>query len=294
VLVVRPAHCTGCRRPKIYRKAVYPKVNRNARESILDRIVAAKHAEIEALRPRREALERRALAQPVPPDFRAALTDGPTVALIAEVKRRSPSAGAIRGGADAAAIARGYEAAGAQAISVLTDAGHFGGVLADLEGVARAVEVPLLRKDFTIDVVQIYEARAAGAAAILLIARILPDAALSDMRVLAQELGMAALVEVHDHGELDRALATGAEIIGVNNRDLATFTTDLDVTVRIAPHVPAGVVLVAESGIATAADVEHLAGAGVSAVLVGEALMRAADATALTRALASVPRQRTR
>jgi indole-3-glycerol phosphate synthase len=265
-------------------------VNRNARGSILDWIVAAKRTEVEQLRARRGELARRAEAAPPAPDFRAALTDGDSIALIAEVKRRSPSAGEIRAGVSAGAVARGYAASGAQAISVLTDAAHFGGSLGDLEAAAAVVTVPLLRKDFVIDELQVDEARAAGAAAVLLIARILSDGVLGGLIASVHERGMAALVEVHDERELERALAAGAVIVGMNNRDLGTFTTDLGVTLRLAPQVPADVVLVAESGIASVADVERLAAAGVSAVLVGEALMRAPDTVALTRALASVPR----
>jgi indole-3-glycerol phosphate synthase len=212
------------------------------------------------------------------------------VAVIAEVKRRSPSAGEIRGGAAAAAVARSYESAGAAAISVLTDGEFFGGDLDDLRRVREAVSVPLLRKDFLIDELQVHEARGAGASAVLLIVRILTDRELRHLCGVAADLGMAALVEVHDERELERALVAGARLVGVNNRDLATFRTDLRTTLRLAPAVPSDVLLVSESGVRTVADVELLAAAGVAAVLVGEALMRASDPVQLTRALACVER----
>jgi indole-3-glycerol phosphate synthase len=257
---------------------------------VLDRIVETKRAELERLRPRAAALEAAAAAAAAGADFEGALRRGPGVAVIAEVKRRSPSAGAIREGVDAVSVARAYADAGAAAVSVLTDRDYFGGALADLERVHSAVQVPLLRKDFTIDALQVVEARAAGASAVLLIVRILDDARLRDFRLLAESHGMSALVEVHDEAELDRALASGARIIGVNNRDLSTFTTDLATTERLAGRVPAECVLVGESGIAGVADVERLAAGGADAVLVGEALMRAEDVGAAVRAFGAVPR----
>jgi indole-3-glycerol phosphate synthase len=268
-------------------------VNRNARvpASLLDRIVETKVAELAELRRGAVRLRAAAEAAAVPPDFDAALRRGSAVAVIAEVKRRSPSAGAIRSDAGAVKVARMYADAGAAAVSVLTDRQYFGGELSDLERVGAAVDVPLLRKDFTIDVLQLYEARAAGAAAVLLIVRILDDAQLRDFGQLATELGLAALVEVHDDAELDRALGAGARVLGVNNRDLATFVTDLGVTERLASRVPGDIVLVGESGIRTAVDVERLAGAGVDAVLVGEALMRAREPARLLTELSSVQRQ---
>jgi indole-3-glycerol phosphate synthase len=279
-------------------------VNRSARISstgtVLDRIVATKRAEVAVLQGRRAEL--RAAAESVAatgptspgdevPSFEAALRAGGSVAVIAEVKRRSPSAGGIREGASAAEVAQLYAAAGASAVSVLTDADYFGGSLDDLRA-ARVAAVPLLRKDFVIDVVQVHEARVAGASAVLLIARILGDAALRELHAEAVRVGLDVLVEVHDAAEIERAAAAGARIIGINNRDLATFTTDLDTTVRLAPQVPAGCVVVAESAIGAAADVARVAAAGADAVLVGEALMRAADPAATLRSLASVPRSR--
>ncbi|CAN5780190.1 indole-3-glycerol phosphate synthase TrpC [soil metagenome] len=257
---------------------------------MLDRIVATKRDEVAALRPRLPELKAAAQDAATPPSFEAALRVGPNVAVIAEVKRRSPSAGQIRGDAAAADVARVYASAGAAAISVLTDADWFGGALSDLESVHAAVDVPLLRKDFTIDPVQLYEARAAGAAAVLLIVRILEDELLRDLHALAGDLGLGVLVEVHDEADLERAVGAGAAIIGVNNRDLSTFTTDLGVTERLAPLVPAGSVLVGESGIREVDAVERLAAAGAGAVLVGEALMRAPDPAARLREFAAVPR----
>lgn len=274
------------------RKAVYPKVNRNASlSSVLDRIVEAKRVEVAALAPRAAELRARAAEAPAPPDFEAALRGGAHVAVIAEVKRRSPSAGEIRPDTRAADVARAYERAGAAAVSVLTDREFFGGSLDDLTECRAAVRVPLLRKDFIIDPLQVYEARAAGASAVLLIVRILEDAALRDLAALSLELGLGVLVEVHDEAELDRAAAAGAGIIGINNRDLATFVTDLETTVRLAPRAPAGALVVAESGIAVAGDVARVGAAGAGAVLVGESLMRAPDAQALLRRLAAVPRR---
>lgn len=244
---------------------------------MLGQIVEVKLGEVAALRRHTAALRASAEARTAPVGFDEALRKRNTIGVIAEVKRKSPSAGDIRSDAPAAEIARAYAEAGAAAVSVLTDATFFGGSLADLEAAADTVAVPLLRKDFTIDAAQVYEARAAGASAILLIARILDDAELADFRALAEELELAELVEVHDEAEVERALSAGAGIVGVNNRDLATFTTDLGVTERLARYVPADVLLVGESGIHVVADVERLADAGVDAVLVGEALMRSGE-----------------
>jgi indole-3-glycerol phosphate synthase len=258
--------------------------------SVLDRIVEVKRTEVAALAGRAAELRQQAEAAPASPDFEAALRSGTQVAVIAEVKRRSPSAGEIREGVRAADVARQYESAGAAAVSVLTDAEFFGGAVSDLAESRAATSIPLLRKDFVLDAVQVYEARVSGASAILLIVRILDDAALRDLSALAAGLGLAVLVEVHDEAELERAAAAGARIIGVNNRDLATFRTDLGTTARLAPRVPSGALLVAESGIRDVADVANLAAVGVDAVLVGETLMRAADPAGLLHTLAAVPR----
>lgn len=259
--------------------------------SILAAIVEAKRAEVDALLPGRAELRRRAESADAPRPFTAALRSREKVALIAEIKRRSPSAGPIRPDLSVEEVARTYESAGASALSVLTDREWFGGALADLERARAAVRLPVLRKDFLLDEVQVWEARAAGADAVLLIARILDDARLRALHALATELGMGVLVEVHDGAELERALAAGAEIVGVNNRDLATFRTDLSVAVGLAERVPAGRVLVAESGIRTPADVDRLAAAGVDAILVGESLMRSGDVAAGAASLASRPRR---
>jgi indole-3-glycerol phosphate synthase len=258
--------------------------------SVLDRIVATKREEVAVLRRQASELRDAAAAAPAVPDFESALRSGECVGLIAEVKRRSPSAGGIREDAAAADVARVYADAGAAAISVLTDREYFGGGIGDLRAAAAAVGVPLLRKDFIIDATQVYEARAAGASAVLLIVRILDDAELRDLHAVAAGCGLGVLVEVHDEGEVERAVAAGARIVGINNRDLATFRTDLGTTLRLAPLVPPDRVVVAESGMRDAADVARVAAAGVHAVLAGETLMRAESPAHAARALASVPR----
>ncbi|MBX6366144.1 MAG: indole-3-glycerol phosphate synthase TrpC [Gemmatimonadetes bacterium] len=257
---------------------------------MLGRIVATKREEVAALAPRRAELRARAEAAPAPRPFEAALRAGACVGLIAEIKRRSPSAGSIRPELSVAEVARAYAAAGAAALSVLTDRDYFDGSLEDLAVARAAVGLPALRKDFLVDEVQVWEARAAGADAVLLIVRILDDARLRALHALARELGLGVLVEVHDRAELDRALAAGATVVGINNRDLDTFRTDLGVTLSLAGSVPPGGVLVAESGIRGPEDVDRLAGAGVDAVLVGESLMRSAELEAAARALAGRPR----
>ncbi len=255
----------------------------------LTEIMAWKRREIVALvRPVPES-ELAALnaSLPPPPDFAAALRRGDgRLAVIAEIKRRSPSAGDIRAGASAVEQARRYQAAGADALSVLTDQKFFGGTLDDLRDVtadfhARPPARPCLRKDFMIHPVQVREARAAGASAILLIVRALTDPELTTLHAAARAAGLAALFEIHDEADLARAVAHGAAIIGVNNRDLATFQTDLALSERLIPQFPRGVTAVSESGIATAQDAARARAAGAHAVLVGEALMRAADPAAL-------------
>jgi indole-3-glycerol phosphate synthase len=257
---------------------------------ILDRIVAVKREEVRRTSQRSAEIVAQAKDAAPARGFRSALLRPAEVRLLAEVKRRSPSAGEIRPGADPAEVARAYEAAGAAAVSVLTDREFFGGDLAALRAVRAAVRLPILRKDFVVDPVQVWEARAAGADAVLLIARILDDSALAGLLGLAVELGMDALVEAHDGAEVERSLAAGATLLGVNNRDLDTFTTDLELCVRLAPAVPADVVYVAESGIRTADDVDRLGAAGVDAVLVGESLMRQPDLRAAAAALVGRPR----
>ena len=244
---------------------------------ILSRIVDTKRNELESLRARADELEK-AIATVRPPlDFRGALVVGDHVSLIAEVKRRSPGAGAIREGLDPIELTKGYEAAGAKALSVLTDAEYFGGSLVDLSRVSSSATIPVLRKDFTLSTLQIMEARGAGADAVLLIARILDDEALERLHTATTALGMSALVEVHDERELDRAMTIGADLIGINNRDLSTFTTDLETTIDLLDQLPADVAVVSESGIRSVSDAERLGRAGVDAILVGETLLRAAD-----------------
>lgn len=198
-------------------------------------------------------------------------------AVISECKRRSPSKGVLRDPYDPAAIARSYEAAGAAAISVLTNEEFFGGSLEDLKAVRAAVETPVLRKEFVIDPYQLHEARAAGADAVLLIASVHPPDVLLALHSAAREIGLDVLVEVHDAHELEGALRCEGAILGVNNRDLRTFTTDLGTCERLSKDVPSGRILVAESGLRDGADLARLQGAGINAFLVGEAFMKAED-----------------
>lgn len=253
---------------------------------ILERIVEHKRVEVarrQATVPLAEA-RRRAEAQAKPRDFTAALAS-PGIALIAEVKKASPSKGVLRADFDPVSLAQIYAANGARAISVLTDEHFFQGHLEYLTAVRDAVPRPCLRKDFVIDPYQVYEARAAGADAVLLIAAILEPSPLRDLQTLACELGMAALVEVHDEPELEKALWAEPAIVGVNNRDLKSFKVDLGVTLRLRPHIPGGTIVVAESGIHTRDDVRRLAEARIDAILVGEALVVAEDVGAKVREL---------
>jgi indole-3-glycerol phosphate synthase len=266
-------------------------VGESLSESILDRIVQTKKNEVREAAPRLPGLRDIARQADAPRGFAAALRRPAEVRLLAEVKRRSPSAGDIRPGADPVEVARAYVEGGAAALSVLTDRDYFGGDLEFLRAVRAAVPVPVLRKDFLIHPVQVWEARAAGADAVLLIARILEPPLLEELHGLARELGMDVLVEAHTEAELEQALDAGATLVGVNNRDLDTFVTDLELSVRLAPRVPAGVTYVAESGIRVAEDVDRLGAAGVDAILVGESLMRQADLRAAAAALAGRPRR---
>jgi len=257
-------------------------VNRSARApaGILDHIVAGKREEVERLAGRRLELRREAERAGAARPFAGSLQRRGEVRLIAEYKRRSPSAGEL-GSGDPGEVSRLYEAGGAAAVSVLTDGPFFGGTLEDLRLVRSAVGLPVLRKDFTLDEVQVWEARSAGADAVLLIVRILEDGRLAGLLDLVVELGFGALVEVHDEAELDRALRAGAKLIGVNNRDLATFRTDLGVTLSLADRVPGELILVGESGIRTVADVDRLGDAGIDAILVGEVLIRGGGVASL-------------
>jgi indole-3-glycerol phosphate synthase len=248
--------------------------------SILDEIVRHKREELARARAAtpRAALEARCAAMPAARDFERALAPRAGRArLIAEVKKASPSRGVLRADLDPVALATSYAFHGVDAISVLTDAKYFKGSLDDLAAVRAAVDVPLLRKDFTIDEYQLWEARAAGADAVLLIVAVLEPAELRDLAAAAKGLGLAALVEVHTEAELETALGAGARIIGINNRDLATFETRIDTTLALLPHLPPGPIVVSESGFFTAADVRRVIEAGAHAVLVGEGLVRAAD-----------------
>jgi indole-3-glycerol phosphate synthase len=256
--------------------------------TFLAAILARKHDEVAT---RRAAVGDRDLEAalrdaPPPRDFAGALSPrgGPT-RVVAEVKRASPSAGAIASGLDAVAQARRYAQAGAACISVLTDGPGFGGSLDDLVAVRRAVAVPLLRKDFVVDRYQLLEARRAGADAALLIVAALDAEVLRRLQDDARALGLAALVEVHDERELDAALAAGATLVGVNNRNLHTFEVDLAASEQLLPRLPRGVKGVAESGVRTAADARRLRAAGAANLLVGEALVRAQDPGALLREL---------
>jgi len=255
--------------------------------TILDEIVAAKRQEIaraKAAVP--EDLLRRRLADASPVrDFLGALAHGPPIRLIAEVKKASPSKGVIRADFDPVQIAQIYQQHGAACISVLTDTPYFQSSLSDLRRVREAVGLPVLRKDFIIDPYQVLEARAAGADAVLLIAECLDDASLRQLHDATVALGMAPLVELYDPANLPRVLAAGARLIGINNRDLRTFETDLDHTLRLRRQIPDDRIVVGESGIRTRDDVLRLQSAAVNAMLVGETLMASADIAAAVDAL---------
>lgn len=250
---------------------------------ILDEILARKQQEVAERRARR-AIEQLTPAAAPPRGFAAALRQ-PGVSLIAEFKRRSPSGGLIRPDATPRDIARLYAAAGAAAMSVLTDADFFGGSDNDLVDARAASALPVLRKDFVVDAYQVHEARAIGADAVLLIVRALADAELRALLDLSHHLGLDALVETHSAEEVRRAVDAGATLVGVNNRDLDTLITDVTLAPRLRPLVPPECVFVAESGISTPEQMAVLADAGVDAVLIGEALLRADDPGARVREL---------
>jgi indole-3-glycerol phosphate synthase len=262
--------------------------------TVLDEILATKRDEVTMLhRPQvRDLLRARALDAPPARAFAAALRpERGTLGVIAEIKRRSPSKGELAPDLDPAVTAKSYAAGGASCLSVLTDRPWFGGTVDDLLAARAACDLPVLRKDFTIDEVQVYETRAIGADAILLIVAALPDdALLRDLHELAIGLGLAVLVETHDDAELERALAVGAGIVGVNARNLGTFAEDLGVGERLAARVPADVLAVAESAIRSTADATRMAVAGFDAVLVGEMRVRATDPRTAVRDLAGVAR----
>ncbi len=257
--------------------------------SVLSEILATKRTEVAFLRERVSLSEMQARLRDLPPprDFRAALASAPGTALIAEVKKASPSKGVIREDFDAVEIAKTYAENGAACLSVLTDAKYFQGKLAYLQQIREVVRVPLLRKDFIVDPWQIVESRAAGADAILLIVAALCPQDLRGLLRAAGEAGLAALVEVHNAEEMQEALDAGADLIGINNRDLHTFRTTLSVTFDLLKQFPPDPsrLIVSESGIFTRADVEALQTAQVNAILVGESLMRETDIGAKVREL---------
>lgn len=264
--------------------------------TVLDRILARTVHDLAGRMTRVpvSVLHRRIARQSPPVDVEAALK-AETVALIAEFKRASPSKGHFEIEIEPGAVATSYIAGGAAAISCLTDGPFFEGSLHDLEAIANVGEVAdrpvgVLRKDFIVDAYQVVEARASGASCILLIAAALDDATVTALSETARDAGMSSLVEVHDERELERALAIGATMIGINNRDLRTLRVDLGVTERLAPRIPPDRVVVGESGIATRADIERMASAGVDAILVGESIIVQLDREAATRALTGVRR----
>lgn len=257
---------------------------------VLGTLVAAAQVRATASRPDRAALEARLAARPTrPPGFAAALRAGATMRVIAEIKRRSPSLGALAPDLDAGAQATAFAAGGAAAVSVLTEPDRFGGRLADLAAAAPA-GLPMLRKDFIVDEIQVLEAAAHGASALLLIVAALPPSRLRALHAEAVGLGLDVLVEVHDADELDVALEADCPIVGVNTRDLRTLAIDPAVGEALVPRIPADRLAVFESGIAGAADVQRAARAGADAVLVGSALSQQADPAAAVAAMAQVPR----
>ncbi|MBC7895980.1 MAG: indole-3-glycerol-phosphate synthase [Cytophagaceae bacterium] len=256
----------------------------------LGRLTAAAYERAARLIRHREALEARAAVAPVRPGMAEALLLGDRVAVIAEIKRRSPSKGAINESIDAPARARAYANAGARAISVLTEPSEFGGSADDLDATAAAVVIPLLKKDFHVDAVQLLEARAHGASAALLIARALPADRLVELSAAAFDLGVEPLIEVRSEEELDVALSTRARMIGVNARDLETLVIEPGVVERLLPLIPRDRVAIAESGLGSRADVERVAAWGARAVLIGSSLSLAADPGATLAELAGVRR----
>ena len=244
---------------------------------ILDDIIAVKKKEVSALYEDHGISCFADRAVPSEKDFAASIKE--PVSLIAEVKKASPSAGVIKNDFDTVRIALAYERAGAKAVSVLTDKGFFMGDIKYLEDVSSSVKLPVLRKDFIIDEIQVYEARCFGADAVLLIAAVLTDRDINRFSAIARDLSMGVLLEVHDEKELERALGCGARVIGINNRDLRTFKVDIETTISLMPLVPdeQGYVMVSESGIKSPDDVRRLKDSGVNAVLVGEELMRSGD-----------------
>ena len=254
---------------------------------VLTRICDDKRRHVAAAKAARGAGELMRMAKAAPPvrGFRKALGVREGAALIAEIKKASPSKGLIRADFDPPALARAYAAGGATCLSVLTDAPYFQGADGDLSAARSAAALPVLRKDFILDPYQAIEARAIGADCILLIVAAVEDAAAAEIEAAAHDLGMDILVEVHDEAELERAGRLRSRLIGINNRDLATLRVDLGVTERLAPRAPADALVVSESGLSAPADLERMRRAGVGCFLIGEALMRQPDVAAATRAL---------
>jgi indole-3-glycerol phosphate synthase len=270
-------------------------MSRSPGSDILARILAAKAKEVGAAKAITPLAALREQADSAPPlrDFVGALRSriaAGSAAVIAEIKKASPSRGVLRPIFDPAAIARRYEAGGAACVSVLTDREFFQGAPEHLVVARAACELPALRKDFVLDEYQIVESRALGADCILLIIAALDDARLVELEACARELGMAVLAEVHDAGELDRALRLATPLIGINNRNLRTFDVALETTLGLLPKIPTDRLVVTESGILVRGDVARMRAAGVHAFLVGEAFMRAADPGAALRALFAIPR----
>lgn len=262
----------------IHAKAL-PSMTTQTGSNVLSRIIEHKRTEIAAakqLRPEQLLLDQLKDAPSVR-DFAAALRSAPDIGLIAEVKKGSPSAGVIRADFDPVQIAKTYERHGANCLSVLTDEKFFLGHLDYLKAVRQAVGIPVLRKDFFIDRYQVLEARAAGADCILLIAECLNDCEMRDLYFYASELGMESLIELYDAENLDRVLKIEPALVGINNRDLRTFVTDLDHTTRLATNIPSTSLLVSESGIKTRADIDRVKAGGARAILVGESLMKCQD-----------------
>jgi indole-3-glycerol phosphate synthase len=268
-------------------------VSRPSEMNELTRIVAATREAVAARRREHPDAAVHAAAASRPDGdrrgFREALSS-PGLSLIAEHKRRSPSAGLIRDGVSLEEVVGAYEQGGASALSILTEGPSFGGSLEDLRGARASAGLPILRKDFIVDPYQVDEALLAGADAILLIVAALPDDdLLAELHTLGRELGLAVVVEAHDAPEIERALRAGAQIVGINNRDLATFAEDLGIGETLASRVPASVIAVAESAVRTPADSARLGAVGFDAVLVGEALVRADDPATLVRDLGAAP-----
>jgi len=256
--------------------------------TVLERIVAAHRQRAATDERPLDALVDAARAAPPPRPFTAVLVE-PGLSVVAEIKRRSPSKGELALGLVPALLAKDYEAGGADCLSVLTDTEFFGGSAADLVEARAACGLPVLRKDFTVSERDVCDARVMGADAVLLIVAALGDRELARFSALAGDLRMAVLVEVHDEGELDRALAAGADLVGVNQRDLRSFDVDRERAERLAARIPPGVVKVAESGIGGPSDAAALSGAGYDAVLVGESLVTSPDPVAAVRALKGAP-----